>query len=326
MRLFQSSVLLLFLVVYPSLSIALPVVDDWESRVQTEPGACDPTGVLASPLAASGVRWAMVVNGQPNNQRAAPNLQAQRIGQIPPGDIFQVTGAPQCADGYRWWPVDYAGRLGWTAEGPLDDPVTRWLEPLDGQEASAPSADDPDGCQRPPEDYRRIRFDFAEINLRTLAMLDHAQTLYTATGGTLRFRENIMQGSYNPGQVVASFGTHDGGGAVDLSVRRRADWSVLRDEIPLMLEALRLAGFAAWLRDTGSLYPNSPVHIHAIAVGDAELSEAARGQLDGTFGYFRGYNGLPQESGIPLPDDGGAMIVCGWMQDLGFTVLSSQSQ
>jgi hypothetical protein len=310
MRLFLSGVLALF-----TLILARPTLHAQNSA------QCDPAGVLASPLAASGVRWASVMNGEPNNQREAPGLQAARIGQIPPGDIFQITGGPECGDGYRWWPVDYAGRLGWTAEGPLDDPATRWLEPLTGQVAETVYPDDPAGCQRPPDDYRRIRFDFADINLRTLAMLDHAQTLYTAAGGTLRFRENIMQGSYNPGQVEASFGTHDGGGAVDLSVRRRADWAVLRDEIPWMLAALRQAGFAAWLRDTGSLYRNSPVHIHAIAVADAELSEAARGQLDGVFGYFRGFNGLPQTSGIPLPDDGGERVVCGWMRELGFEAL-----
>ena len=47
------------------------------------------------------------------------------------------------------------------------------------------------------------------LNRRTLAMLEHAQTLY---GGEHDFILAITQGSYNQG-VEASFGTHDGGGA-----------------------------------------------------------------------------------------------------------------
>jgi hypothetical protein len=101
-------------------------------------------------------------------------------------------------------------------------------------------------------------------------------------------------------------------------VRSRENWRVLADEIWPLVRALRVAGFAAWLRDTDELYPGSPIHIHAIAIGDAELSPAARGQIDGPFGYLRGYNGLPQDSGIPLPDTSGALVICPWMVELGF--------
>lgn len=259
--------------------------------------------------------WAWVSGDTPNNLRAGPGLAGERIGQIPAGDLFRVLVGPLCADGYVWWEVNYAGTLGWTAEGE-HNAITPWLAVLD--EITPPAEDDPEGCARPPESYERIEIGYGILNLRTLAMLDNAQRLYTAAGGTARFREAVMQGGYNPGGVAASFGTHDGGGAVDLAVRDRQTRNVLTAEIPLMLDALRRAGFAAWLRDTDELYPGSPIHIHAIAVGDAELSEAARGQIDGVFGYLRGYNGLPQESGIPLPDTSGEMIICTWMVEMGF--------
>lgn len=183
---------------------------------------------------------------------------------------------------------------------------------------------EPVGCWEPPDDYSRLWVNGALLNARTLAMLDHAQALYAADGGIIDFRLALTQGSYNAGGVAASFGTHDGGGAVDLSVRSRADWSVLEAEIAPMIAALRAAGFAAWLRDTDELYPGSPIHIHAIAIGDAELAEAARAQLDGTFGYLRGYNGLPQASGIPLPDGHGGPLICGWMAARGFGDLRGQ--
>ena len=258
--------------------------------------------------------------GTANNLRAAPGLSADVLTQIPPGGVFRVITGPECANSYVWWQVDYDGVTGWTAEG---DPVSGryWLEPLTlPVDATLAESDPTLFCQQPPDDYTIVEFDFARLNTRTVAMLDYATQVYHTLGGLLSFdfRDALVQGSYNPGVVEASFGTHDAGGAVDLSVRESGTWVILTDEIPLMLRALRIAGFAAWLRDTGELYPNSPIHIHAIAVGDAELSGAARAQIDGPFGYLRGYNGLPQESDIPLPDTSGDMIVCPWMVELGF--------
>lgn len=186
------------------------------------------------------------------------------------------------------------------------------------------ASDEPPGCQAPPEDYTRVWVNGALLNARTLAMLDHAQALYQAAGGTSDFRLAITQGSYTGGALAASFGTHDGGGAVDLSVRSRADWSVLTDEIEPMIAALRAAGFAAWLRDTGDLYPDSPIHIHAIAIGDRELSEMARAQIDGSFGYLRGFDGLPRIDGVPHPDRHGGPVICRWMVAQGFRDMRGQ--
>jgi hypothetical protein len=147
-------------------------------------------------------------------------------------------------------------------------------------------------------------------------MLAHAQGLY---GGELELTGNaITQGSFS-NAVSASFGTHQGGGAVDLSVMERGTYTVLWEDIDPLLHALRAAGFAAWLREYGELYPDSPIHIHAIAIGDQELSPAAQEQLTGVAGYFRGYSGLPvPENSIPTSDRYGGPILCQWMIDLGY--------
>ncbi|MBZ0286116.1 MAG: hypothetical protein K8I30_00775, partial [Anaerolineae bacterium] len=252
--------------------------------------------------------------------------QAAIVAQVPDGDIFRVVDGPRCADSYVWWQVDYAGTQGWMAEGDATS-GDYWLVALAGQ--GTPIAEPENGlktigCQKPPDDYSRVLVNGEQLNARTLAMLDHAQELYRAEGGVHNFRTAIMQGSYNPGGVAASFGTHDGGGAIDLSVRDPQDRRVLTSEIEPMLRALRFAGFAAWLRDTNSLYAGSPIHIHAIAIGDAELSDAAREQIDGTFGYLRGYDGLPREDGLPQPDTSGEMILCEWMVALGYHDLRIQ--
>ncbi len=181
---------------------------------------------------------------------------------------------------------------------------------------SATSTPEPPGCQQPPEDYTRLEINGQIINMRTLAMLQHAQELY---GGEIELAGYaITQGSYTD-SVAASFGTHAGGGAVDLSVLRQGTYTVLWDDIGPVLNALRTAGFAAWLREYGELHQDSPIHIHAIAIGDRELSPAAAEQLTGEAGYFRGSSGLPVAMyGAPTPDRYGGPIICQWMIDLDY--------
>lgn len=87
---------------------------------------------------------------------------------------------------------------------------------------------------------------------------------------------------------------------------------MLWEEAEAMVIALRYAGFAAWFRDTGDLGPQSPAHIHAIAVGDRELSPAAQEQVIGEGGYFQGMDGLIPPHG-PNPDPHGGPILCPWM-------------
>ena len=182
--------------------------------------------------------------------------------------------------------------------------------------ATITSTPEPYGCLRPPDDYTRVEVNGWTLNQRTLAMLAHAQGLY---GGELELTDHaITQGSYNS-SVEASFGTHSGGGAVDLSVLRRGTYTVLWDDIEPLIRALRAAGFGAWLREYGELHPDSPIHIHAIAIGDQELSPAAQEQLTGDAGYFRGFSGLPVAMyGPPTLDRYGGPILCQWMIDLGY--------
>ena len=178
------------------------------------------------------------------------------------------------------------------------------------------STPEPLGCLKPPDDYTQVDVNGWTVNQRTLTMLAYAQELY---GGELVLTGHaITQGSYHD-NGAASFGTHLGGGAVDLSVLRRGTYTVLWDDIEPLIRALRVVGFAAWLREYGELYQDSPIHIHAIAIGDRELSAAAMEQLTGEAGYFRGYSGLPVGvGGVPTADRYGGPILCQWMIDLGY--------
>lgn len=124
-------------------------------------------------------------------------------------------------------------------------------------------------------------------------------------GSTLNYRTNQMkmeaarrlggctmsvtQGSYNAGGVGASAGTHDGGGAMDISVKRGCGTKQLAT-----VRELRRVGFAAWYRPANSSWP---AHIHAIAISDPDLSREAQGQVSD---YYRGLNGLANDG----PDNG----------------------
>lgn len=170
-------------------------------------------------------------------------------------------------------------------------------------------------CKKPSEDYSRFEINGHELNQRTFEMLQLAQILYDGiidiTG------DAVTQGSYTSA-VEASFGTHAGGGVVDLSVMAPGTYTILYEDIDILIKALRSAGFAAWYRDLDELYDGSPAHIHAVAIGDRELSLAAREQLAGPFGYFWGYNGLPNRDNKPIRDPHGGPVVCDWMIDKGY--------
>lgn len=178
---------------------------------------------------------------------------------------------------------------------------------------------EPDDCLKPPDNYDLVEINGMYINQRTFSMLEHAQTIY---GGEIELiGYHLTQGSYT-NLVSASLGTHDGGGAVDLSVIQYGTYQVLYADIEPLIQALRIAGFAAWLRDFDQLYPGSPIHIHAIAIGDRDLSGPAQDQLTGEFGYFRGYNGIPRENGLaPVPDEYSGPLLCQWMLEMGYSEL-----
>ena len=82
----------------------------------------------------------------------------------------------------------------------------------------------------------------------------------------------ITQGSYNPGGVGASAGTHDGGGAVDVDLSQRCG-----KKIRTVVRAMRIVGFAAWHRPYIRGLWNE--HIHGIAISDPDLSSGAADQV-----------------------------------------------
>lgn len=73
-------------------------------------------------------------NNIPNNVRSQPSAAAERVGQIPAGDVFQVIGGPICAENTAWWQVRYRTLTGWTAEGASGE---YWLEPFTTPAASS---------------------------------------------------------------------------------------------------------------------------------------------------------------------------------------------
>ncbi len=160
-------------------------------------------------------------------------------------------------------------------------------------------------CAEPPDTYERVWIHDHELNGRTLAMLKTADEIYTGPGNLLA----ITQGSYRD-VLAISFGTHAGGGAVDISIRHPQEGVYLFDETEAMVQALRAAGFAAWYRAAGSLGSGSGDHLHAIAIGDRELSPAAQEQVRS---YFSGMDGLIDPWG-PNPDPHGGPVVCPWME------------
>ncbi|MBA3527889.1 MAG: peptidoglycan-binding protein [Propionibacteriaceae bacterium] len=123
------------------------------------------------------------------------------------------------------------------------------------------------------------------VNTRTKRML-------AAADSRVPWTITVSQGSYCAFEatcVAASGGTHDGGGAIDVSVAKlttTARWETVK--------ALRTVGFAAWLRTPDQCGGCWPYHIHAIAIGDTDMW-----QRDGKFtnrdqvaDYFVGKNGL----------------------------------
>ncbi len=179
---------------------------------------------------------------------------------------------------------------------------------------------EPAGCLLPGEDYTLVEVNGWYLNQRTLEMLRYASQLYNGDPEYLPAR--ITQGSYHD-NGAASWGTHLGGGAVDLSVMLPGTYTIDAIHISSLIRAMRAAGFAAWYRDTNELYSDSAPHIHAIAVGDDELSQPALAQLINPEGYFWGFNGIPVQKGQPFPDRHGGAVVCNWMKALGYAPADS---
>lgn len=259
------------------------------------------------------------------NLRAGPGIGYTKVGLARAGTTVTILGTSAAGDWYRlvtgeWiaaFLVDNSSAipLGIVAEEQAiaDRPLTPTATTVQAATATPESVILLD-CQRPPDNMTLVKVNGETVSMRTYWMLQLAQAIYGGPGSVLR----VVQGSYEPG-LAESFGTHDAGGAVDISIRNPANPAeILWDEATKMAVAMRKAGFAAWYRPTGMFGPGSGAHIHAIAIGDPELSQAARDQLDGPSGYFRGLDGVHPMYGGPSPDPHGGPIICQWMRDIGY--------
>lgn len=120
------------------------------------------------------------------------------------------------------------------------------------------------------------------VDALTIAALTRAESM-------LGFELSITQGSYQS-SVKASAGTHDRGGAIDISTRGMTTAQKMR-----VVLCLRRAGFAAWLRRPSQ--GPWPEHIHAVVVDHPYLAPSAARQVAA---YRNGRNGLANNG----PDDG----------------------
>jgi hypothetical protein len=157
----------------------------------------------------------------------------------------------------------------------------------------------------PFDPYDRRSWRGVVANLRTIEMLEITELRGLGSLTPL----SIPQGSYTTG-VSASGGTHSGGGALDISVKGLS--SAERDRV---VRELRETSFAAWYRPY--LAGVWPAHIHAIAIGDKELSDQAAWQVSE---YRAGRNGLANQG----PDNGPDVPIHVYRQDIDMSYYGPQ--
>lgn len=83
-------------------------------------------GAFTSRLTPGGLGAVTHIPNLPNTVRAQPNIQSNRLGQIPVGGVFNVLSGPYCNNGGAWWQVSYGNLVGWTLESGSGN---YWLEP-----------------------------------------------------------------------------------------------------------------------------------------------------------------------------------------------------
>ena len=161
---------------------------------------------------------------------------------------------------------------------------------------SGASSTSASSTKEPAGDYHRISWRGVTMNQRTKDMVLRAEAYAKKMGVPTPIR--FSQGSYHKG-YGPSAGTHDGGGALDIRSAALSRPTELK-----LVKALRMAGFAAWSR--GHNGDGMPPHIHALAIGDKQLSASARSQVQE---YFWGGDGLvgshpdgDRSIGRPYPD------------------------
>lgn len=118
----------------------------------------------------------------------------------------------------------------------------------------------------------------AKVNFRGFMFDDRTVEMIKWAEKKAGFRFRITQGSYNKGGVSASAGTHDAGGAVDISTKWNYNYvPMTAKRRNIMLRALKDAGFAAWYRTVEQGFTSN--HVHAIAIGCKDLPSLAKAQV-----------------------------------------------
>ena len=133
----------------------------------------------------------------------------------------------------------------------------------------------------------RLTVDGNTLRLRVWGLLDDARRAADLSPGAAR----VLQGSYNAGRVAASAGTHDGGGAFDLSVAGLTDAQQDR-----LIWHLRRRNVCAWIRSPRYGWTSTGAHIHGIVRDEPKLSAGAKAQVAA---YDRGENGLANRGQDP---------------------------
>lgn len=128
-----------------------------------------------------------------------------------------------------------------------------------------------------PPPYERTTWHGKTVSHRSKYILEKVEK-------KLGFELYCFQGSYNPGTVKQSAGTHDQDGAVDVSICPNGSTTVRAD---LIVKTLREFGWAAWHRTPSQ--GDWGHHIHGVDSGSERLSSGAQTQVDK---YRQGLNGL----------------------------------
>ena len=182
-----------------------------------------------------------------------------------------TTAATGTADGTAWGATSMPGSTGMPGTSPAGESgVTVAAQNFQGK--------DP---------WAKVSLDGKTVDNFTAAALQSAST----EAGT---DWHVLQGSFST-DVAASGSTHAGGGVIDVAPTN-VDWDGA-------VTALRKIGFAAWIRNVpGHGHAGSGEHIHAVLMGDKQMSDQAAIQVQS---YLNDDNGLAGST----PDDGPRQFV-----------------
>ncbi len=95
------------------------------TSTNTPPPTATPTPTTPTPInCPDAPPTRLTANGQAQvessfglKMRDAPTTQGNELVNVSLGEVVTIIGAPECAEGYLWWPVRLNEQEGWMAEG-----------------------------------------------------------------------------------------------------------------------------------------------------------------------------------------------------------------